>query len=180
MLTVSMDRRIVDGMTQKARYLPIGCFSEGTLLLSDLIPAYLDLLRHVRMSRVDRNAYRKLRAEWNGFPDDKEIDDTDDEAPGFMLEELQGIADNYAPPYAYVGTSEGDGACFGVFVSMPESHDEDVVRSSLVPGEWSTRAALGDEADRALWLHVNDHGNATLYARVGRSWARYREVWSVV
>lgn len=87
----------------------------------------------------------------------------------------------YAPEYCYVGSTEGDGACIGCWPILEEV--QRAVRDGEILGVSDTSELQGAcrlplSTDRAVFaLHVNDHGNATLYRRAGQVW---REVWSVV
>lgn len=143
---------------RKRRYLQLGEISSGTLRMEDLIPEVLYLAGTVRMSREDRNKVRKLAAEFHAAPEDWE------DAPECYAE-LCDVVEAYAPPFAYLGSLDGDGACIGVWLGdMQDIRDsEDVWEDSQPePAEWTYR------------LSISDHGNCTLYDRRGR------EIWGVV
>jgi hypothetical protein len=161
--------------------LPIGIYSEGTLRSQDLIDALLPELESIKLSREDREKIRGFRLEYDGIDPDSDTTLIDGEsietdmALSDLYQDLCYMADAYTPAYCYFGSTEGDGACIGVWPSVPEDGDGDVYRSEDSPSaEDKTARPFG------YWLSVNDHGNGTLYARIGRSWARYREIWSVV
>jgi hypothetical protein len=188
-------------MTMK-NTLAIGSVSTGTLLMSDLIPAVLDVLRPLRLAREHRQAVARitrLLADMNDLPvtaDEYFASDQSDED----YAKLCGIADCYCPPFCYFGSHEGDGADIGVWVSW-DSIDTDVseggtITSDLSPSDLRefarqadrgvgrfTRvsAVLRDRWSKALlsdyFHYVNDHGNSTLYRRVGR---RFIIVWELV
>lgn len=151
-------------MAKKPKYLEIGSISTGTLRDDDVIPALLDACDTVRMTRDDREQARDLRKEWDhwqGSEDDRP--EWGHESSGEIWEALLDLLGNYAPPYCFVGASEGDGADIGVWVCC-DVHSRDEV--------WDTR-----EPEPEYWEHrlvVTDHGNMTLYDRRGR------EVWSCV
>ena len=142
--------------------LPMGEISSGTLRPEDVIPELLSLADTVRMSRDDRRRVHVLSDEFYQTP-------TDDDH-GEIWTELQNILDNYAPPFCYVGALEGDGACFGVWISFEALEQarqdvevwEDPDDGSHMPSDVFYR------------LVVSDHGNMTLYSRSGR------ELWRVV
>ena len=178
--------------------LPIGTISEGTLKPEDLIDALLPAIEGLRLSRTDRTTVRRLRAEYAQYAD-VDHDDSTREALSEAYDELAQLAESLVPAYCAFGAHEGDGACIGVWPYVPENGDDDVHRSADGPHTYRvsmtrTRAdgylpcdTCGGRASDHLvaaskpyWLHVNDHGNATLYARIGKTWGRYREVWSVV
>lgn len=167
----------------KPSALPIGEFSSGTLRPEDVVPALLDLASAVRLSRADRFAVRRLGAEFAAW------EDRPDRFPDFdpieVWDELDLLLGNYAPDYARFGSLEGDGACLGVWPLVDEAAEEArrFARgrgSEVAPSREAAEAAWRNrEADRPwLALEVNDHGNATLFRRIGPG--RWREVWSVV
>lgn len=158
--------------------LAIGTISSGTLRLEDLIPALLNELEALRLTRAERGTVRQIRrcVDQEGYFDGAMVETGSlgqpaDADPDDDYAELTTIADNHCPDYCYVGSLEGDGAALGCWPIVPESTDEDVFRSVYYPTD---RVAT---TDRPYWLHVNDHGNATLYRRAGRRWL---ECWSVV
>jgi hypothetical protein len=85
------------------------------------------------------------------------------------VNELQDILSNNAPSYFYFGAHPGDGADFGYWLSEGFEEEFDGLKVSdlaEVPKGYSGEV-----------LHVNDHGNMTLYAY---SRGRCREVWGMV
>lgn len=83
-------------------------------------------------------------------------------------ENLRDMLEEFAPDYGYFGTAEGDGACIGFFP------DWDALNEINHVSDTSELASMaGSEA-----LHVNDHGNATLYAR--NESGEWSEIWGVV
>ena len=82
------------------------------------------------------------------------------------------IAEAHAPAYAYVGMHAGDGALLGVWVAW-DSLDYAVQSGEVVQ--------IGDpnSIDRpGRYLHISDHGNATLYYKPRRGPVRIE--WAVV
>lgn len=91
--------------------------------------------------------------------------------------ELHDMLDGAMPMGVRIGWHEGDGACLGVWINVPDP--DDCPRGSELP---SVGRALMDGMDS--FLVVSDHGNATLY-HLRNSADRpadfaWREVWSVV
>lgn len=78
--------------------------------------------------------------------------------------ELMDILDEYAPAFCYFGSTEGDGSDFGFWI------DEEQLRNGQHNGDLDR----GDNLPADHFLHVNDHGNATLYK------VALEEVWSIV
>lgn len=177
-------------MTRRTRtkptVLPLGTISEGTLRPEDLIPAYLDAIADIRVTRRERCIADGIRLETR-FPTFYEPDgDTGShDNLDHAIERLTEILESHVPDYCYFGTLEGDGACFGVWVSdevlTPGARVDDLIRSEYSPSQWREMCGRpGQPAEDhgcTYYLQVNDHGNATLYRRAGNRWV---EVWSVV
>lgn len=157
------------------RYASFGDVSTGTLRSEDLLDTFSSELEYQlkrQPRRFKRAAYRKLireaRAELRKIeacPEDGATEDTAE-----IVNELQDALCDFAPPYAYFGTHEGDGASFGFYLSSYALEDFDGLRvedTSEVPRDY-----------RGEVLHVNDHGNVTLYLAMSRG--KLREVWGVV
>ena len=179
---------------QRPRTLPIGTISEATLRPEDLISALLPELQALHLSKADRTKVRELAREFDKDPDDSE---------GWIWEDLTDLADRYCPPFTYFGSTEGDGACIGVWPSVESAieackdgeiwaeHDRTVpVKGTL----WQTERAPGyakfhgDQPERDTWrsavprgelfVTFSDHGNISLYQSLGAG--RSREIWGVV
>lgn len=141
-------------------YLPIGSIITGTMRAEDLLPEFLYWLGQMDRSRAD--AFEVA----HGLAD---CDDVDAETAQTAVDELFDILGEYAPPYCYFGAHEGDGADCGVWVSWDSLDDFDGLKvedTSEVPDDYT-----GDV------LHVNDHGNTTLYTA---DRGRLTEVWAIV
>jgi hypothetical protein len=153
------------------RAAPFGSISHGTLRVEDLLETFAEALDSLLRSQPRsfkrapyrakiREAYAALRAMETG-------------AEHYADEVVQDLADalsDFAPPYGYFGASEGDGSDFGFWLSSYSLEDFDGLRvsdTSEVPRGYSGEV-----------LHVNDHGNVSLYVATPRG--RLREVWAVV
>jgi hypothetical protein len=159
----------------KPTTLPLGTISEGTLRPEDLIPAYLDALSSLRLSKADR---ARLILERRAFQSWQNGDHAYDDAA--FVDELTMMLENYCPDYAYFGSLEGEGACFGVWPvqelftdTHQGSYDGFVYRAN----DTEAMHAGGIPTGYSHVLSVNDHGNVTLYRRAGNRWIK---VWSVV
>ncbi len=158
-------------MTNRKRQttLSLGVISEATLRLEDLIPALLWDVRRLRLSRqerIDVSAIDRRNADdYQTLPDGE----TEDDARQFDYERLTEIAENHLPDYSYFGSTDGDGACIGVWPSL-DAAVEEFDRVAELP-------AIVKGYSPSHVLQVSDHGNATLYRRAGNRWI---EVWSVV
>lgn len=150
-----------------------GTVSHGTLRTEDLIDAFADELEwqiqrngdHFSMpehfaARDRLNALVHDAREWT--PESNEDGDE-------FVNELADALDEFAPPYAYFGAHIGDGSDFGFWVSEDALQDFDGLRVSdlsEVPADYNGEV-----------LHVNDHGNASLYVAQND---KFREVWALV
>lgn len=151
-----------------------GSISSGTLRSEDLAETFadeLDALLRKQPRSFKRAAYRKsireTRAELRKL--DHNPDHCQDELDACVAELAEMLGD-FAPPYAYFGSREGDGADFGFWLGECAMEYFDGLRvsdTSEVPRDY-----------RGEVLHVNDHGNATLYVAMSRG--KLREVWAVV
>lgn len=170
-----------------------GSVSSGTLRNEDLIPAFVSALEDIRERIASPGATTEPAAETaervrivSGLddflgeiesrmyadPDNPEAYFESEEA-GWDLEELQTRLEEFAPPFGYFGTLEGDGADFGFWFAR-ESFDEAVYEGSVLKvnagDAWPD--PLPDGTDYVA--EVSDHGNVSLYATDGT------EIWAIV
>jgi len=147
----------------------IGSVSSGTMRPEDLIPSFLWELKHQKpCHRAHLALIRGIEASIEkGIGTDEEYFSSEqaDEDLSSLFDALQ----DYAPSYFTFGAHPSDGADYGYWLS--ESFEEDfdglkVSDTSEVPKGYTGEV-----------LHVNDHGNITLYAY---SRGRGREVWGIV
>lgn len=159
----------------KPRTLRIGSISTGTLRPEDILPELFYAGQQIRMSSGARQTLRKLEREFDARSEPESLSD--------IMDEALSVLEDYTPDYCYLGSHPGDGADLGVWPSeeLLSGTDDagDVYRSDRLPGDARPAALRRDDDynDEPYWLHVNDHGNATLYRRAGRRWIN---VWSVV
>jgi hypothetical protein len=149
----------------------IGSVSTGTLRTEDLLEAFaaeLDRLRNT--SQVH---YRLVFDSQNRYYLDDGRDEREEEAAE-LVNELIDALQEYAPPFVYFGTLEGDGADFGFWV------DRDAIEEALREAKYDDDDDDGYTylEDYGLWLHVNDHGNVTLLTNVDG--APREVIWAVV
>lgn len=131
----------------------MGTVSHGTMRPEDLIPAFVSWLESQKPLRRE---HRKLLKENSGDDDE-------------TLEELFDALNEYAPPYFYFGAHPGDGSDYGYWLSDNFQNEFDGLKVddlSKVPVGYTGEV-----------LHVNDHGNMTLYRAVR---GRLYEIWSIV
>jgi hypothetical protein len=190
----------------KPRTLALGSYSSGTMRPEDLIPAFISAAEDLRLTREDRRKLEEIRREYDKVSsEDYDVDAVEAVEPDDLCTDLFDLLDCYTPDYCYFGAHPGDGADYGVWIvedllrdTRDGSYDGCVFRSEMTPGEMRAAASNGhangimyDSSTRqhlnrqyshvrktySHWLHVNDHGNCTLYRRAGNRWI---EVWSVV
>lgn len=166
-----------------ATYAPIGSVSSDTMRPEDLIPAFISALDDIK-EQLSLSA--KRGEELEAVNRVAEIDDFlakierrmedelyyEGEEADHDLDELFEKLDEFAPPYCYFGAHEGDGACYGFWVSWDAIEDgrrEGIIFKIDAGDEWMDLLPEGTE----YVLEVNDHGNAALYAVDGM------EIWSV-
>ena len=151
----------------------LGTIIHGTHRMKDLLPALSDELEY----QIQRNADewcsdqdrmhrdRLLRIVWTA----REVDPDDDDSTSSALDDLMWTLNEFAPPYGYFGAHIGDGSDYGYWID-PDALDEfDGLRvddTSEVPDDYTGEV-----------LHVNDHGNVTLYAAQN---GQLSEIWAMV
>lgn len=150
----------------------IGSISSGTLRPQDVIPAMIYEAEHQHLSKESRKAVRKIAARVrkieNGQYGDEDAYWTD-ECADWDRDALENILSECAPSYFYFGSHPGDGADLGYWLSEGFEEEFDGLKvndTSEVP-----RGYTGEV------LHVNDHGNMTLYRAVR---GRLYEQWAIV
>jgi hypothetical protein len=147
------------------RLASLGTISEGTTAPEALIPAFAEELESLARDARRLRQHRQLIKEANT------VDPSSDDAAE-TLQELSEALETFAPPYCYFGAHPGDGADFGFWLSESFQHEFAETDGLQVDDLSDVPTRYSGEV-----LHVNDHGNATLYAY---SRGRGREIWSVV
>lgn len=154
------------------RNVTLGSVSHGTMRDEDLIPSFAWELKHNTPDGATR--FAKLLEEceaWEAAETDDSEEEPEDGEQGSsdLVDALFEALNEYAPDGCYFGAHHGDGADFGFWISESFFEDFDGLKVS-------DTSEVPDDYEGAV-LHVNDHGNATLYtAHAGQ----LTEVWSVV
>lgn len=155
--------------SKKWQYGTVGSVSEATMKPEDLIPSFCGELRALGhrskdLTRIENKVNRALNGRYG--EDDAYFDD---EESSWDLDSLFDMLQEHAPAWMYFGSHPGDGADYGFWVSENIEYDFDGLKvddTSKVPNDYNGEV-----------LHVNDHGNMTLYtAKRGK----LTEVWSIV
>lgn len=145
----------------------IGSVSSGTKREEDLIPAFLDALEQLNPERAEQ-----IKREWTDTIAHCDEEAYFEDASTLLNECLFDALNCEAPPYFYFGSHPGDGCDYGFWLvedlnqQVLDNGGLVVANTSLVPDDWTGEV-----------LHVNDHGNATLYTADN---GKLTEVWSVV
>ena len=156
------------------KHASFGTVSHGTLRTDDLLDSFASELEwQVRRNRAyygspegprDDAMVRLIaearNAEGNGLNEDDCAE---------IVQELIDALQEFAPAYAYFGAHCGNGSDFGYWIDNDALDHFDGLRvsdTSEIPDNYSGEV-----------LHVNDHGNMTLYAANNGALV---EVWGVV
>ena len=151
----------------------LGTIIHGTHRMEDLLPVLSDELEY----QIQRNADEWCSDQGRMHRDRllrivaiaREVDPDDDDSASSALDDLMWALDEFATPYGYFGAHIGDGSDYGYWID-PDALDEfDGLRvddPSEVPDDYTGEV-----------LHVNDHGNVTLYAAQN---GQLSEIWAMV
>lgn len=142
----------------------IGSVSEATMRAEDLIPSFVSELRWLghrskELTRIEKRIARLSESDpyWQ------------DEIAQWDIERLENMLQEHALPYMYFGAHPGDGSDYGFWLSEEFEYDFDGLKvddTSEVPTDYTGEV-----------LHVNDHGNMTLYTCKR---GKLKEVWGAV
>jgi hypothetical protein len=148
----------------------IGSVSSATLRPEDLLPCFMAELESMRPLRKE---HRKFLREIHARMDAAELLGLNyyeiESHAAEDIEEVETALQEYCLPHFYFGAHPGDGADFGYWLSegfVEEFDGMKVNDTSEIPSGYTGEV-----------LHVNDHGNCTLYAC---SRGKRREVWGIV
>ena len=136
------------------KYASIGSISHGTLLNEYLLSALSDELKY----HVERNPDYSSRNSHMCLVGAAGWIDPDSDNASELVNDLQNALQEYAAPYTYFGTNEGDGSDFGFWPSMDAIEELPHISD---PNEVENH--LGEDC-----VFVNDHGNVTVYGADGK------------
>lgn len=88
--------------------------SDGTLKPEDLIPKFLNALKH------NETAHAKFLKDNPEILEIQSWGDVDDETKSMLVDELTDALNDIAPDGYFFGASDGDGACFGFWQVDPD------------------------------------------------------------
>lgn len=145
-----------------------GSISSGTMRNEDLIPEFAwHLEQFAKAAAPHPGAINPDHLDLVNEAD--ALEDFDSEEADELLSSLFDALNEYAPAYGYFGAHPGDGADYGFWLSESFKQDFDGLKvsdTSEVPEDYCGEV-----------LHINDHGNMTLYSCDS---GRLSEVWSLV
>jgi hypothetical protein len=155
---------------KKFTYASIGSISSGTMRPQDLMPDFIWELRHLghrdkRLTVIQNRVNTAL----NGKYGEDDAYFTDEQSSYDLFETLFDMLDAHSLPYMYFGSHPGDGSDYGFWLSENLEYDFDGLKvddTESIPSDY-----VGEV------IHVNDHGNMTLYYKSPR---KLKEIWSVV
>lgn len=145
-----------------------GSISSGTMRAADLIPAFSWELRRLA-EKLGPTPDLPVSPEIALCNEADNVEDYESDEASELLEELSNALSEHAPAYGYFGAHPGDGADFGFWLSEFFEQDFDGLKvsdTSEVPADYSGEV-----------LHVNDHGNCTLYSANN---GELTEIWGLV
>lgn len=155
------------------KYASLGSVSHGTLRIEDLLSNFADTLRELdsgmKYTRDIYEAYFMKQA-----IEDELLNENGLQAASEIVSELSDYLNEFNPPYCYFGTSIGDGTDFGFWVDT-NSIEEAIRDGSLLRVDDTSEVPIEYVGHV---LHVNDHGNMTLYIKMYRR--ELIEIWGVV
>ena len=138
--------------------------SDGTLKPEDLIPKFLNALKH------DETAHSKFLKD---FPEVLEIqswDDVDDETKSMLVDELTDALNGIAPDGYFFGASDGDGACFGFWKVDPDESKKSEGANTLPTKEEMKRVVDGLKKDKAISRRYSID-DSELYGAIDPVWS---------
>lgn len=142
----------------------IGSVSSGTMRAEDLIPTFISELQSMKpLQREHKALIREIesRLDKEGY--------YESEDSSWDIDSLFDALNEYALPYFNFGSHPGHGADYGFWLSEEFQDDFDGLKVSDL-----SEVPAGHTGEV---LHVNDHGNMSLYAY---NRGRRRELWAIV
>lgn len=121
-------------MAERKACAGIGSVSSGTMRERDLIPAFMDILEFLDSERAE-GIWEENPILFEHLNNDQEglgyIPDELQQNAGYLTENLFDALQEYAPPYACFGSTEGDGADYGFWICHG-SIEEDIKSGEIL------------------------------------------------
>jgi len=137
------------------QYGDMGTVSHGTLRTEDLLASLgdeLERLAQVNGQLEEHGALLHVVRLWKEKDNDTE---NDEHGTNMVCELIDTLSTCYAMPYMYFGTHPGDGSDYGFWPDMESVNELPRISD---PNELPT----GEDC-----VHVNDHGNVSVYGGDG-------------
>ena len=149
-----------------ALYPSFGTVIHATLRTEDLLKAFSDELQRCCAE------YGSEVSQYSDLLSDAASAIPDSEDAVGIIDDLMNALNDFAAPYSYFGTNEGDGADFGWWPSC------DALSNAVNDGEVGQIRDLSEAELPGEYALINDHGNITFgYIDEKNVW---HDVWSVV
>lgn len=161
-------------MANKHNYI-IGSVSSGTMRPEDLIPDFIDIARDLGAN--ENKDHKKTLTKIEHRMEADEYFDMEDAS--YDLEALFNMLQEYAPPYFYFGSLPGDGADYGFWLYEYQNLAQEVKDNGGVVVFDLSELDTYEDGGMVEVLHVNDHGNCTLY-NYNADTKELNEIWAIV
>lgn len=138
--------------------------SDGTLKPEDLIPKFLNALKH------DETAHSKFLKDNPEILEIQSWNDVDDETKSMLVDELTDALNGIAPDGYFFGASDGDGACFGFWQVDPDESKKSEGANALPTKEEMKRVVDGLKKDKAFSRRYSVD-DSVLYGAIDSEWS---------
>lgn len=132
--------------------------SDGTLKPEDLIPKFLNALKH------DETAHSKFLKDNPEILEIQSWDDVDDETKSMLVDELTDALNGIAPDGYFFGASDGDGACFGFWKVDPDESKKSEARECMLCATFGKGNNVYYAADDKGDSWTDDHEEAYVFS----------------
>ena len=156
----------------------IGSITSGTMRNEDLIPTFLEYVQDEELKDAieDRIEFSEQ--------DDNSYDYYNCEDSDYDMDSLFNALQEIAGPYFYFGSHPGDGSDYGFWLcedvaEMVKDSGGYVVSDVAEISVDKIREDGWPESGHVDVLHVNDHGNVTLYDYACKTNV-FTEIWAIV
>lgn len=115
---------------RRAKYLPVGSISHGTMHPEHLAPKFIRAVRS-----IDPVNGENLMGRYESILAAEEPEAGDESLDYFVFEQLFDTLNDYAPPYTHFGSHEGDGSDYGVWIdhdSLVEDYENETEEDGLI------------------------------------------------
>lgn len=145
---------------QNNKYIPLGCYADECRSLLSKADIVADLLtEYMPENTLLLNEFKANRDNWNNPENSEMLDD--------WIQDALNALQEHCMPYTYLGWFDGSICCQVMIENLEYAFDGlKVTDTSEVPNDYSGEV-----------IHVNDHGNMTLYAAES---GKLTEIWGIV